>query len=93
MLSEIFPLHMRGFGIGVSVFFLWITNAFLGLYFPTLIETVGITGSFFMFAFVGVLSLIFVWTQVPETRGRTLEAVEEDVSTGAIYTINRRSRL
>ncbi|WP_345801275.1 sugar porter family MFS transporter [Microbacterium sp. AZCO] len=90
MLSEIFPLHMRGFGIGVSVFFLWITNAFLGLYFPSLVEAVGITGTFFLFAGVGVLSLIFVWTSVPETRGRTLEALEEDVTTGAIYTINKR---
>ncbi|MFH8251880.1 sugar porter family MFS transporter [Microbacterium sp. B2969] len=90
MLSEIFPLHMRGFGIGVSVFFLWITNAFLGLYFPSLVEAVGITGTFFLFAGVGVLSLIFVWTSVPETRGRTLEALEEDVTTGAIYTVGKR---
>ncbi|MGC5224546.1 sugar porter family MFS transporter [Micromonospora sp. DT81.3] len=93
MLSEIFPLHMRGFGIGVAVFFLWITNAFLGLYFPTLVEAVGITGTFFLFAVVGLLSLIFVWRQVPETRGRTLEALEEDVSTGAIYTVSKRDQL
>jgi len=93
MLSEIFPLHMRGFGIGVSVFFLWISNAFLGLYFPSLVEAVGITGTFFMFAAIGVLSLIFVWTQVPETRGRTLEGIEEDVTTGAIYTIKKRDRI
>lgn len=93
MLSEIFPLAMRGFGIGVAVFFLWITNAFLGLYFPSIIEAVGITGSFFMFAGVGVLALLFVWTQVPETRGRTLEGIEEDVTTGAIFTVDKKDRL
>lgn len=86
-LSEVFPLHMRGFGIGVSIFMLWVTNGFLALYFPTLVDSVGITGTFFLFAGVGVLALIFVYTQVPETRGRTLEALEEDVSTGAIYKI------
>ena len=84
-LSEIFPLHMRGFGIGVAVFALWVTNGFLSLYFLSLVDAVGITGTFFLFAAVGALALLFVWRFVPETRGRTLEALEEDVTTGAIY--------
>ena len=90
-LSEVFPLHMRGFGIGVSIFALWVANGVLSLYFPSLVAAVGITGTFFLFAGVGVLALIFVYTQVPETRGRTLEALEEDVSTGAIYTVKAKS--
>ena len=90
-LSEIFPLHMRGVGMGISVFMLWIVNGFLSLYFLSLVEAVGITGTFFLFAAVGALALIFVITQVPETRGRTLEALEEDVTTGAIYTVRARS--
>ncbi|UOQ59290.1 sugar porter family MFS transporter [Leucobacter rhizosphaerae] len=84
-LSEIFPLHMRGLGMGVSVFMLWISNGFLSLYFLSLVEAVGITGTFFLFAAVGVIALLFVWRWVPETRGRTLEALEEDVTTGVIY--------
>lgn len=87
-LSEVFPLHMRGLGIGISVLMLWITNGFLSLYFLPLVDAVGITGTFFLFAGVGVIALIFVITQVPETRGRTLEELEEDVTTGAIYTIS-----
>jgi major inositol transporter-like SP family MFS transporter len=84
-LAEIFPLHMRGLGIGMAVFFTWTSNGILGLYFPSLVAAVGITGSFFLFAAIGVVALLFVWTQVPETRGRSLEALEEDVSTGQIY--------
>ena len=91
-LSEIFPLRMRAFGMGVSVFCLWIANAFLGLYFPTLIEALGISGSFFAFAVVNALALLFVWRAVPETRGRTLEQLEEDVTTGAIYVKSARTR-
>jgi len=91
-LSEIFPLRMRAFGMGASVFMLWITNAFLGLYFPSLISAVGITGSFFLFAGFGVLALIFVYTQVPETRGRTLEELEEEVMSGEIFTRDTGSR-
>jgi sugar porter (SP) family MFS transporter len=89
-LSEVFPLHMRGFGIGVAVFALWVTNGFLSLYFPSLVQATGITGTFFLFAAVGALALVFVVTQVPETRGRTLEALEEDVTTGAIYLVHRK---
>ena len=85
-LSEIFPLHMRGFGMGISVFMLWVTNGFLSLYFLSLVDTVGITGTFFLFAVVGAIALLFMWRWVPETRGRTLESLEEDVTTGAIYT-------
>jgi major inositol transporter-like SP family MFS transporter len=92
-LSEIFPLHMRGFGMGVSVFMLWVTNGFLSLYFLSVVEAVGITGTFFLFAFVGIIALVFMWRLVPETRGRTLEALEEDVSTGAIYTVAKKDRL
>ena len=89
LLSEIFPLHIRGLAIGISVFVLWITNAFLGLFFPTLVAAVGITGTFFMFAVIGLGAVLFVYKHAPETRGRTLEEVEEDVTTGAIYVLSK----
>lgn len=77
MLSEIFPLEIRGFGIGIAVFLLWITNFFVTLFFPSLVAGVGISYTFFLFAVIGVLSFLFVWTMVPETRGRSLEQLEE----------------
>ncbi|WP_218189193.1 sugar porter family MFS transporter [Kocuria massiliensis] len=84
-LAEIFPLHMRGLGIGIAAFVGWGSDGFLSLFFPTLISGAGITGTFLLFAAVGVIALVFVRTQVPETRGRSLESLEEDVSTGNIY--------
>jgi MFS transporter, SP family, major inositol transporter len=90
-LAEIFPLHMRGLGIGVAVFFGWATNGFLALFFPSLVDGIGITGVFFLFAAIGAIALIFVITQVPETRGRSLEALEEDVETGAIFNVRKAS--
>lgn len=93
LLSEIFPLQIRGLAIGISVFCLWMANAFLGLFFPTIVEAVGITGTFFMFGVIGLAAIAFVYTQAPETRGRTLEEVEEDVTTGAIYTHHLRDKV
>ena len=84
-LSEIFPQRMRAFGMGVSVFVLWMTNSFLGLFFPKIIEALGLSGSFFVFAILNVIAFGFVMKWVPETRGRTLEQLEEDVTTGEIY--------
>lgn len=83
-LSEIFPLHMRGVGMGVSVFVLWIANGVLATFVPSIVGAVGM-GLFVIFAIVNVLSFFFIFKFVPETRGRTLEELEEDVTTGAIY--------
>ncbi len=83
-LSEIFPLHMRGIGMGVSVFVLWIANGVLALLVPSIVGAVGM-GLFVIFAVVNVVSFLFIFKLVPETRGRTLEQLEEDVTTGAIF--------
>ncbi|WP_251454043.1 sugar porter family MFS transporter [Microbacterium sp. Marseille-Q6648] len=90
ILAEMFPLKIRGFAIGISVFFLWMANAAISLFFPTMVASLGISGTFFLFAAFGVVSTIFVVTQVPETHGRSLERLEEDLATGVIYTTRRR---
>ncbi|MDN5796089.1 MAG: MFS transporter [Intrasporangium sp.] len=83
-LAEIFPLSIRGLAIGASVFFGWTVNGVLALYVPTLLDALG-TGTFFVFAVLGVIMLGFLWHEVPETRGRSLEALEEELTTGEIY--------
>ncbi|MFK0156672.1 sugar porter family MFS transporter [Streptomyces sp. NPDC090493] len=81
MLSEIFPLKMRGFGLGIAAFALWITNFTIGLIFPVLVDAVGVSNTFFVFVALGVLALSFVKLYVPETRGRTLENLEHELKT------------
>jgi major inositol transporter-like SP family MFS transporter len=78
MLAEIFPLKLRGFGLGVCVFLLWITNFFVGLAFPPFVDALGISATFFVFAVLGAISIAFVKTMVPETRGRSLEQLEDE---------------
>ena len=75
------------------MFFGWFTNGLLALYFPSLVDGIGINGVFFMFAAIGVIALLFVITQVPETRGRSLESLEEDVETGAIFNLRKANRV
>jgi major inositol transporter-like SP family MFS transporter len=76
MLAEIFPLKIRSFAIGLCVFALWIANAAIALLFPPVVAAFGIAATFFIFVGLGVIALIFCITQVPETRGQTLEELE-----------------
>jgi sugar porter (SP) family MFS transporter len=77
MLAEIFPLKIRSFAIGICVFTLWIANAFVAFMFPPVVQALGIAPTFFIFAGLGVLAILFITTQVPETRGKSLEELED----------------
>ncbi|WP_017346948.1 sugar porter family MFS transporter [Pantoea sp. A4] len=76
LLSEIFPTRLRGIFMGGAVFALWISNFLIALMFPVLLASVGLAGTFFIFAVIGILGAIFVVTCVPETRDRSLEQIE-----------------
>jgi major inositol transporter-like SP family MFS transporter len=83
-LAEIFPLAIRGLAIGIAVFLGWFVNGILALYVPTLLDVFGM-GTFFIFAVIGVIMLGFLWHEVPETRGRSLEALEDSLITGEMF--------
>jgi major inositol transporter-like SP family MFS transporter len=78
MLSEIFPTSIRGFAVGVSVFLLWIVNFAISLLFPVLTSALGPTATFVLFSVLGVGAIVFNATMLPETKGRTLESLEEE---------------
>ncbi len=58
-------------------FFLWILNFVIGFAFPILLSSVGLSFTFFIFVALGVLAIGFVYKFMPETKGRTLEELEE----------------
>jgi sugar porter (SP) family MFS transporter len=89
-LAEIFPLAIRGLAIGIAVFFGWFVNGILALFIPQLVDSLGLA-TFFLFAILGVNLLGFLWHEVPETRARSLETLEEGLLDGSIYqTLPRR---
>jgi MFS transporter, SP family, major inositol transporter len=78
MLSEIFPMKIRGFAMGIAVFVLWMVNFGVSLLFPILNSAVGSTWSFLFFFALNIGSVLFSAVAVPETKGRTLEELEDD---------------
>lgn len=87
LLSEIFPLAIRGFAMGIAVFVLWTVNAVISFAFPIVNAALGSTGTFALFAAINLMSLFFVFKAVPETKGRSLEDIETDFRTQAIQVV------
>lgn len=76
LISEIFPAKYRGSFSGIAVFVLWIANFCVGLFFPVLVESIGINTTFYGFAACAIIGVIIVYTMIPETKGKTLEEIE-----------------
>ncbi len=78
ILAEIFPMRLRGVGMGLAVLFLWLCNFLVGLFFPVLLAGIGLSATFFLFALFAIIGVIFVAKAVPETRGLSLEEIEDN---------------
>ncbi len=76
MISEIYPLRIRGTAMSVASICNWGSNWLVALTFPVLLATLGGAGSFWLFAVLGIVAWIFIYLRVPETKGRTLEEIE-----------------
>ncbi len=87
LVSEVFPLSIRGRAAAFATSTNWWANFIVGLSFPILVGSPGIASrvgiSFFIFAAISFIGLIFVKTRVPETRNKSLEAIERSLSPGA----------
>ncbi|VFQ65820.1 unnamed protein product [Cuscuta campestris] len=74
--SEIFPLRLRATGCSVGVAVNRVTSGVISMTFISLYKAVTIGGAFFMYSGVAVVSFLFFYALMPETRGRTLEEME-----------------
>ncbi|KAJ0014058.1 hypothetical protein Pint_21084 [Pistacia integerrima] len=76
MISEIFPLRLRGRGLSIAVLVNFGANALVTFSFSPLKALLGAGVLFYGFGVIAVLSLIFIFFIVPETKGLTLEEIE-----------------
>ncbi|WP_226618077.1 D-xylose transporter XylE [Cytobacillus firmus] len=75
LISEIFPNKIRGQAVAVAVAAQWAANYFISSTYPMMMEfSGGLTYGFY--GLMSVLSAIFVWKFIPETKGKTLENME-----------------
>jgi len=76
ILSEIYPLRIRGRAMSVGTAANWLSNLIVALTFLTLTKVIGKPGTFWLYAAVTVGAWFFAWFLVPETKGKTLEQIE-----------------
>lgn len=76
LISEIFPNKIRGQAVAVAVAFQWFANYLISSTYPAMMEfSGGMTYGFY--GLMAVLSALFVWKMVPETKGKSLEEMEK----------------
>ncbi|XP_056320408.1 solute carrier family 2, facilitated glucose transporter member 6 [Danio aesculapii] len=88
LMSEILPLGARGVASGLCVGVSWVTAFVLTQLFMHVVVAYGLYVPFLFFCVVSVVNIIFTAKCVPETKGRTLEEIENYFRTGRSFTIH-----
>ena len=75
LISEIFPNKIRSQAVAIAVAAQWTANFFISSTYPPMMEFSN-GGTYFFYGVMSILSALFVWKYVPETKGKTLEEME-----------------
>ena len=82
MISEIYPLRIRGRAMSTATIVNWGTNLLVAITFLSLIQLIGTPGTFWLYSIIGIAAWIFVYFLVPETKGKSLEEIEAHLRAG-----------
>ena len=82
MISELFPLHSRARALGMSIFLNFALNLITTFLNGPLVDALGQCALFSFYTVMCALSIIFVWFLLPETKGKTLEEIDQMMTEG-----------
>lgn len=85
MIAEIYPLKVRGLGCSLATAANWGSNMIVALTFLSLIEWFGVSHTFLIYSFLSIISMLFIFLLVPETKEISLEQIEENLRSGLRY--------
>ncbi len=77
VLSEIFPNKVRGIAMAIATTALWAACFVLTYTFPILNDLLNASGTFWLYSLICFAGFVFIWLKLPETKGKSLEEVEE----------------
>lgn len=80
VLSEIFPNRLRGVAMSIATFSLWVASFILVFTFPIMNSTLGSYGTFWAYSLICVVGFIFIKMKLPETKGKSLEEIETELT-------------
>lgn len=76
MLGEMFPNQIRGSGLAVAGFAQWGANFIVTFTFPIFLASIGLAGAYSIYALGALISIVFVYKLVQETKGKELEEMQ-----------------
>ena len=79
VLSEIYPLKVRGKAMTIAAFGNWVFNYLVSLTFLELIGKLRPEGVFLLYALISAVAFWFVYRFIPETKGKSLEEIERQL--------------
>jgi SP family sugar porter-like MFS transporter len=79
VIAEIFPNRIRGAAMSVAVVALWVACFVLTYTFPYLNKALGASGTFWVYGGICIAGFFFVLSNLPETKGKSLEEIENDL--------------
>ena len=80
LLAEIFPHRVRGIAMATCTFALWVGCCTLTFFFPPMNATLGTYGSFWVYAAICICTFVFLLRRCPETKGKSLEQLEKELT-------------
>ncbi|KAI3864630.1 hypothetical protein MKX03_009150 [Papaver bracteatum] len=81
--AEIFPTRVRGLCIAICALVFWTGDIIVTYSLPVMLNSIGLAGVFGIYAIVCLISWVFVFLKVPETKGMPLEVIQEFFAVGA----------
>ena len=82
MISEIYPLKVRGAAMSAATVSNWAFNLLVAATFLSLVAVLGHAGTFWLYGVIAIAAWIFFYRFVPETKGKTLEQIEAHFQSG-----------
>lgn len=89
--AEIFPTRVLGLCIAICALTFWIGDIIVTYTLPVMLKSIGLAGVFGLYAIVCLISWVFVFVKVPETKGMPLEVISEFFSVGAKQTADTKN--
>jgi SP family galactose:H+ symporter-like MFS transporter len=84
IISEIFPLKFRGLGMSIGAFTVWSATTIVNYSFLKVVDALTLAGTFWAFAIMGIISGVWGFFYIPETKGKSLEYIEDHWRKGKI---------
>jgi SP family sugar porter-like MFS transporter len=79
LLAEIFPHRIRGIAMATCTFALWVGCCTLTFSFPSMNAALGSSGTFWIYSAICLCAFLFLWHRCPETKGKSLEQLENEL--------------